>query len=234
MPRLVLISDTHNRHDFKIPDGRGTDILVHAGDLTMVGNVGEVAAVANWLKGVRVDRDYKAVVVIPGNHDWLAEKDPAMMRVLMEEAGCIYLDHKSAVVEGLRFFGSGYTPEFYNWALNVPRGPKLAKLWSQIPDDTQVLVTHGPPMGRLDACKRSDGDSAYGEYGLEQMRYKVEHVGCADLRDRIKDLKDLKLHVFGHIHRPGMEKGADGITYVNACICSERYRADHAPQVVEL
>jgi Icc-related predicted phosphoesterase len=227
--RLVFISDTHLRHDFEIPKG---DILIHAGDLTMMGSVEEVTRVSKWLKKVRVKGGFKACVVIPGNHDWMAEKDPVFMRLMIEEAGCIYLQHQPAVVEGLRFFGSGYTPRFYDWALNVDRGAKLAALWSQIPDDTQILVTHGPPKGRLDGCPRADY-SDYGTYGRQPLRYWTEHVGCADMRDRIANLKDLRIHAFGHIHRPGVEQGADGITYVNASTCDESYKAVHKPTVLE-
>lgn len=230
--KIVCISDTHLQHDFSVPEG---DLLIHAGDLTFQGDMPEIARAANWLKAIRVGGGFKEAVVIPGNHDWAAEKDPTIMRLLMEEAGCIYLDHKPAEVLGLRFFGSGYTPRFFDWALNVDRGPKLAALWAQIPDDTQVLVTHGPPMGRLDEVKRPDGDPDSMAYSLTPaVRHIMTHVGCADLRNRITQLTKLKLHVFGHIHRPGMERGADGITYVNAAICDERYRAAHAPIIVNL
>jgi Icc-related predicted phosphoesterase len=220
--RLVFISDTHNHIDFKIPKG---DILVHSGDLTMMGRVPEVVKSAEWLGKLKDSHGFKAIVLVPGNHDWLAEKEPGLMRAAMEEVGVVYLDHKAAVVEGLRFFGSGYTPRFYDWALNVDRGPKLAALWAQIPDDTQVLITHGPPMGQLDTCPARDDDGY--PNGL------TEHVGCADLRDRIKDLKDLKVHAFGHIHRPG-KTVVDGVAYFNASTCNERYKPVHEPQVFDI
>lgn len=233
MPRLVLISDHHTRHDFHIPDG---DVLVCAGDMTFNGTVPEIAKEAKWLKAIRIGGGFQHVVVTGSNHDMLAERDPAMMRLLLEEAGCIYLDHQAKEIAGIKFFGSGYTPEFgYGWALNVPRGPKLAALWRQIPDDTEVLVTHGPPMGRLDACRRGDGDAVYGEYGLEQVRYKVEHVGCKDLRDRITQLKKLVLHCYGHIHHEsGTEAGADGVLYCNVSICDSQYQATNKPIAVDL
>ena len=49
-----------------------------------------------------------------------------------------------------------------------------------IPHDTDVLITHGPPMAIL--------DYAHGE-----------HVGCADLWKRVTDIAP-KVHAFGHIH----------------------------------
>ena len=36
--------------------------------------------------------------------------------------------------------------KFHDWAFNLPRGGKeLREKWDMIPDDTQILVTHGPP-----------------------------------------------------------------------------------------
>jgi Icc-related predicted phosphoesterase len=230
VPRLVCVSDTHLQHDFTIPDG---DILVHAGDLTFQGTVPEVARAVNWLHGTRIGQAFKDVVVIPGNHDWLAEKDPGLIKRMMLDAGLTYLQHEPATIQGLKFFGSGYTPRFYDWALNVKRGPDIARLWAQIPEDTAVLVTHGPPHGRLDNVKESD-DSGYGDYGRPPVRYINKHVGCADLRDRIVRLKSLKAHIFGHIHRPGMVKGADGVVYINASTCNEQYKAVHQPQLLDL
>jgi Icc-related predicted phosphoesterase len=229
--RLVLISDTHTRHDFAIPEG---DVLVHAGDLTFTGGISEISREAKWLGEVK-GRGFKNCIVVPGNHDIMAEADPVMIKTLFEEAGCIYLQHQPCTIDGLKFFGSGYTPEFGpGWALNVPRGDKLAALWSQIPEDTNVLITHGPPRGRLDECRTADAGGWGTMYG-NNMRYIIEHVGCWDLAKRITQLKQLRLHVFGHIHHQyGLEKGADGIIYANASICDPSYTASNAPHVVDL
>lgn len=231
MIRIVCISDTHLQHDFILPEG---DILIHAGDLTFQGNVPEISMAAQWLRSIYDSKRFKHIIVVPGNHDWLAEKNPGLMRMLMEDAGCIYLDHRPTEVMGLRFFGSGYTPRFFDWALNVDRGPKLAALWEQIPEDTQVLVTHGPPAGVLDTVRRPRGERDnmnFSSVSKDQLR--DAHVGCDDLANRTKRLKDLKLHVFGHVHAPGVVYG-EKITYVNAATCNERYKAAHAPIVIEL
>jgi len=230
--KIVCISDTHTRHDFRIPDG---DLLIHAGDLTFQGSLEEIAKEARWLKAVRVGGGFKAAVVIPGNHDWLAEKDPAAMRHLVEEAGCVYLQHQTAEVLGLKIFGSGFTPRFFDWALNADRGEPLRRLWAQIPDDVQILVTHGPPRGILDVVKRPFGAADDEDYSFSRPGRELldTHVGCSDLADRVAQLKDLKLHVFGHIHKPGIEIH-DGVTYCNAAICDESYRAAHAPAVIEI
>ena len=39
-------------------------------------------------------------------------------------------------------------PEFYGWGFNLARGGPLLEKWNMIPDDTDVLITHGPPIGK--------------------------------------------------------------------------------------
>lgn len=228
--RIVAISDTHLQHDFQIPEG---DILVHSGDLTFVGSIEEMTRAARWLWAVKLDRGFKDVIVICGNHDWLGEKDPVLTRLLFEERKITYLDQQAAVVQGLRFYGAPHTPRFFDWAFNVDRGPALEKIWSRIPDDTQILVTHGPPWGRLDVVNRPLGEMDNPNYGSNFWLEKT-HVGCQDLARRIQQLKDLKLHCFGHIHAAGREVSADGVTFVNASVCNEKYRAFYPPQVIDI
>ena len=106
----------------------------------------------------------------------------------------------------LKIYGSPWQPEFCGWAYNLPRGQALADKWAMIPDDTDILVTHGPPAGIL------DGD-----------------LGCLNLRRRVDEL-NLKLHVFGHIHYSWGVMG----NYVNASICNDMNIPIHDPIVMEV
>lgn len=48
-------------------------------------------------------------------------------------------------MEGYSIYGSPWQPEFCNWGFNLDRGEPLRKVWSKIPDKTEILITHGPP-----------------------------------------------------------------------------------------
>ena len=229
MTRIVCIADTHLQHEFELPDG---DILVHAGDLTFSGDVPEIAKAAAWLGQLR--SRYRHMVVIAGNHDWLFQRDPATARLLLEEKNIIYLHDQAAELCGLKFWGTPYTPEFCGWAFNVRRGAALAEVWARIPDDTQVLVTHGPPLGYWDDVRRHDVQSHYGEYGVENDHVRTEHVGCADLRARVQRLRHLRLHIFGHVHRPGLEYDSLGTRFCNASVINHDYQYRYPPQVIDL
>ncbi len=205
--RVVCISDTHSRHgELAMPPG---DILVHAGDLTEIGAEEDVVEFDRWLGR----QPYRHRIVIAGNHDFLFEREPERARRLITNA--VYLQDEGIEIEGLRFWGSPWQPWFYDWAFNLPRGESLAAKWRLIPSGTDILVTHGPPLGILDATARG------------------ESVGCADLLDAVRRLRP-RLHVFGHIHEGYGVEIAAGTTFVNACSCDLLYRAINPPIVVEI
>ena len=143
---------------------------------------------------------------------------------MCEDEGIKVLHQEGIEVEGLKIWASANSPAFCNWAFNVDR-LEIAKYWAEIPDDTHVLITHGPPMGILDGVERFNG---------KLCEFEIEHVGCYDLRNRISQLKQLKLHVFGHIHEGYGKLQVGDITYVNASNCTKHYRPTNPPITVEL
>lgn len=211
MTKIVCISDTHCKlRNVNVPDG---DILIHAGDLTFRGTVTEISQELRELE--RITRRFKAVCIINGNHDWLGEYSPSLMKQMCDDIGVTYLLDSWTIVEGLVIYGSPWQPEFCDWAFNLPRGPELAAKWALIPDKVDILITHGPPAKMLDLCP--DGS----------------RVGCEDLFKRVVEVKP-KLHVFGHIHHSYGMQQFNGTTFVNASICTEQYKPINIPIVVEL
>lgn len=210
--RIVIMSDTHGLHD-RIPPVPDGDVLVHAGDLTTIGTLEQVDAALRWL--ARLPHRHK--VIIAGNHDFAFEQQAAAAEAIIPP-GINYLRNSGVTIDGIRFWGSPYQPEFFDWAFNLPRGERLARVWANIPQDVQVLVTHGPPFGILD-----------------QVNWQpARHEGCEDLRRRVAVLPDLRLHAFGHIHENYGTVEIDGCTYVNASICTLAHQPANAPIVVDL
>ena len=231
MPRLVLISDTHLAEP-DLPDG---DILIHAGDLTFKGRPEELSRQCYWLKK-HVTR-YKAVLLIPGNHDWGFQTDYSLYKHQFKKDGITVLNDDGVEVEGIKFWGSPITPFFCDWAFN--RHPEdIGRHWDMIPDDVQVLITHGPPHGILDGVPSHEKIKIGYDKHYRPMYAKkftdVRHVGCPTLLERIKELKQLKLHVFGHVHEGYGEAEHFGVKFVNASIMDEDYRPVNRPIVVEI
>lgn len=219
--KIACISDTHCQHNaVDVPE---CDILIHAGDFSYVGKPIDVIELDFWFGKLKQSGKVKEIVAIAGNHDWICEKDPSLAASLFKN--CIYLNEQPVEVMGLKFFGSPIQPWFCNWAFNRRRGKEIARHWAKIPDDTQVLVTHGPPWGILDQVWDQPYNKLTGP----------DHLGCLELTKKIEQLKQLKLHVFGHIHGSnGVQTDTNGVVYVNAAICSEEYKPIQKVHVVEI
>ncbi len=175
--KVVCFSDTHQRHRLvNVPDG---DILIVAGDFCLDGVHPEAASFANWLK----DLPHKHKVVIAGNHDHIFQQDRQLAEGEFGE-GVHYLLDRTVEIEGLSIYGAPWTPPYNNTDSFIKeRGEEIRQHWDLIPDDTDILITHGPPYGVLDA--NAEGILC----------------GCMDLFDAALRVRP-QLHVFGHIH-PG-------------------------------
>jgi Icc-related predicted phosphoesterase len=211
--RVCAISDVHEKWaDLKIPN---CDLLVVAGDLTYTGDYGKISEFNGWCYGLQ-DRDVvKEVVVIAGNHDLTAQKDPKTFRELLCDV--TYLEDEEYEWNGLRIYGSPWTPSFFreSWVFNADRGPEIRGYWNCIPENLDILITHGPP------------------YGVRDNTPRGERVGCWDLREVILAKKP-RVHICGHIHH-GYGMGMLGTTLVvNASSCTERYKAENTPLVIDL
>jgi len=216
MTKFVCISDTHNPYpDILLPDG---DILLHSGDFSNYGSTKEVRHFLKWFESQR----HKHKVFIAGNHDWKAEREPDEFKMLCKELApsCHYLQDSGVELEGWKIWGSPVQPYFYNWAFNRHRGSDIQRHWDMIPDDTEILLTHGPAFEKLD--KVMDGTNQ----------------GCLNLTQTIKNrLTKLQLHTFGHLHLEGCTSMVDnGVIYVNASVVDEEYinRPAEQIQVIEL
>jgi Icc-related predicted phosphoesterase len=210
--RIVLVSDTHCvAHPTELPEG---DMLVHAGDLCLRGNMEELDKATAWLMSLR--KQFKQILVIAGNHDWPLVRDPDIGQRMMRDRGLTYLQDAGVTIEGIKFWGSPWTPTFFNWAFMQPRGGAIAGKWSLIPEDTDVLITHGPPYGILDPGIQAD------------------HVGCESLMTQLTYRIHPKLHVFGHLHDGYGQTQEMGTLFTNASLLDDSYRPVHEPVVVDM
>ncbi|CAI6332983.1 unnamed protein product [Periconia digitata] len=173
---VVCLSDTHNSQPSDIPTG---EILIHAGDITQAGTLKEIQTSIDWLNSL----PHPNKVLIAGNHDIILDhsrRTPDSNDALINWGDVVYLNASSTVLScdngrELKIYGCPLTPRHGNWAFQYPRDQDVWE--SKIPDDTDILITHGPPKGHLDAG----------------------HLGCKYLLDELWRRKP-RLHVFGHIH----------------------------------
>lgn len=207
--KLVCLSDTHGLHDkiCDIPDG---DVLIHAGDCTNSGSDLGFFKFISWYKRL----PHLNKILIAGNHDWIFQEDPVLIEKTCRENNIHYLCDSSVVINGVVFYGSPYTPMFCDWAFMLSE-QELERRWSNIPKETNVLITHGPAFGILDRVLRG------------------EYVGSKALKKRCCQLPNLKLHVFGHIHEAYGVVSRKNITHINVSICTVRYSPSNSCVVFE-
>jgi len=217
--KILAISDTHNQHN-NIPskylenaDG-SIDTIIHSGDMTSRGYIAEVVAFLQWY----TDLPFKNKILIAGNHDFYFEQaKPEVIKALLAKyPNIIYLNDTGCEIDGIKIWGSPVQPWFYNWAFNR-LGPAICKHWDLIPLDTNILITHGPVKGYLDMTMQGDV------------------TGCPYLLEKISELKNLKLHVAGHIHEGyGRVDFPDGCVFVNASVLNHRYEMQNRPIIIEI
>jgi Icc-related predicted phosphoesterase len=206
--KVVMISDTHSAHrKVNLPKG---DILIHAGDLcnslgtNSVQMVNHIRDCDDWFG----EQEFEKVICVAGNHDFPFEEG-----VINTMKNAIYLENQHYVYKGIKFFGSPYQLPFYG-AFNANED-NLKEMYDKVDDDTDVIISHGPPYGILDAASMDHAGSIAFKY----------------LLDRVNP----KLVVFGHIHGSYGKIEYNGIHCFNASQAGKSWtHMEKSPWVFEL
>ena len=91
---------------------------------------------------------------------------------------------------------------------------RQSRHYARIPEDTDILITHSPAYGILDF---DDGIN----YGSEEILSKLPEL-------------NLKVHLFGHIHRQHGITKQNGIIFSNGAIMNDDYSKLITPNIIEL
>ena len=216
--RIIAISDTHNGYN-KLTQQlidlyqSENDILVHCGDMTERGSVDELNNINSWFG----ELPYKYKIAISGNMDGIG-LDKQHIDGYKIFTNAVYLQHQSLEIpdlgsNGFKIFASPYTPEFVGgFQLYSEKESRLK--WQDIPNDIDLLISHGPPYNILDSTSRgmSIGDK----------------VLMNEINQRIKP----KAVLFGHVHASFGQTEVDGIQYVNAAQFNGIYSGDSSVKPV--
>lgn len=159
-----------------------------------------------WLEGA--NDKYAAVIGIAGNHDFVFEKEPILESI--EPLPWIYLEDYGVEVFGIKFWGTPWVPNLAYWAFCANDAGLRARA-ALIPNDIDVLVTHGPPYGVLDHVRGAG---------------PVGDVSIAEAVERIQP----KAVICGHIHE---QHGQEGGVF-NVSLLDDRYEMVYPPTVIEL
>ncbi len=195
MIRTILhLSDTHGLHrDLgNLPDA---DVIVHSGDFTMDGTENEVFDFIEWFSGL----PHRYKLFVAGNHDVCLYQ--AQLEGL--PANMFYLYYSGVDIEGIYFYG---IPLFMADILSGSYEKGIAR----IPFQTDILITHQPPLGILDVSRNV-------------------HWGNPNLLNQVSRIIP-KYHFFGHVHNAyGIEKLNTTIC-VNASLINDQHKIVYNPK----
>jgi Icc-related predicted phosphoesterase len=225
--RIVATSDLHGT----LPEVPPCDVLIVAGDICPVSMPHDPATQHGWL-----DTNFRAwlmeeatvkaphVIGIAGNHDFVfeAKEHP-------RDLPWTYLQDSGCEIGGLKFWGTPRVPKLRRWAFyGLDSGPggqgeahisPLSYHFDKIPDDTDVLITHGPAKGVGDHVPEGVGGAGPGG----------EHCGAKALREAVLRVRP-RLHVWGHIHEGhGRYLTSAGTEGANVALLDGSYAAVHKP-----
>lgn len=200
---ILHLSDTHGQHKNlkSLPEA---DVIVHSGDFTFSGSEEEAYDFMNWFCNL----PYKHKIFIAGNHDMCmygADHIDGLSRNVH------YLYNNSVVIDGIKFYG---IPMFMEDCMDG----NLDVFINNIPDDTDVLITHMPPKGTCDLANYGKGP---------------EHRGNATLAELLKKLHPT-CHLFGHEHDAYGKTIKENVIYSNACVVDSRYNLINNPTIINI
>lgn len=220
MVNILPISDIHGQPhvlDYILEDidPDSYDIITCSGDVWEGTSSGGVYKWVNFQKAIG-----KPIVMIQGNHDFWSSS-------AFDQVDDIHLLHNELYeFNGVKFFGTPYTVNFMNWN-HMSDEDSLYEMWNKlIPENLDVLLSHGPPYGYGDNCNQP----VYGNTAESRL-------GSKALKEVILN-KNPKYCIFGHIHSGDRRTIMDnGTICLNVSCLDEAYKFgvfNPYPEVVEL
>jgi Icc-related predicted phosphoesterase len=186
-------------------------MIIHGGDVSGRGAEGDVMDFIDWFCSL----DCRYRIFIAGNHDFHLERTSASTIQRLLHGNAYYLCDSGIEIEGLKFWGSPISPFYHNWAFNRIRGQDIMRHWALIPDDTDVLITHGPPAGILDLTAGG------------------VHAGCEDLLQTVRRIRP-RYHLFGHIHEAYGKFSTHTATFINGSVLDFNHQPANRPVIIRL
>ena len=173
-----------------------------------------------WINGLPFKTHWSKVVMTWGNHDFYGEKcseEDMFMLERLTNFRLRILRHNSYEfefpvsdgIDSLKIFGTPYCGQFGRWAF-MDDDETLRHLFTEIPDDTDILISHDSP-------------NVYGLGDITQGYWKQSGTGNRVLYGHVLRVHP-KLFVCGHFHSGNHQlQNIDGIYMANVSYINEDY-----------
>ena len=211
--KIVATSDIHGQ----LPKISECDLYIIAGDVCPIICDQDLPRSTDWLRNKFMPYlrqvPAKDTVWIAGNHDFVLEHYPwitnDLRRMGKGDGKAFYLQDEELWYSGVTIYGTPWTPHLPRWAFPA-EGEKAEEIYKGIPDDLDILISHGPPHGYSDRVSWAG------------------HVGSDELLAVCKEKKPKRV-ICGHIHEGFGTYPADWGTVYNVSHNNEYYEPVNAP-----
>jgi Icc-related predicted phosphoesterase len=171
-----------------------------------------------WAQEIKVDK----ILLIAGNHDFFFYNSH-LQRIhnLIKDTKIVYLENDVFEYQGKVFYGTPYCKQFGNWAF-MRDDETLEIIFSNIPNNVDVLITHDAPFGCSDICEQ---DVSWNSH---------THIGNIPLKEAVLK-KQPKFLIHGHLHTSNHELEILGGTQVYCVsLLDEHYKHTYKPLIFEI
>ena len=237
--KICAISDIHGT----LIDVPECDILCICGDILPLDIQRNQNRSIAWLAGPfqkwALNAPCKYVIMIWGNHDFIGEtwhrgglegweqEEILFQNDMGPDPKLHILQDETFTAMGINFYGTSWCPSLKGWAF-YGDSETLTDKFSNIPTNTDVLLTHCPPK--------------FGQQGivLQQNNWNfLSNFGCEELQEAIEKkfaVKSTTTYILsGHIHSGNhCEEVNGGLVYRNVSIKDENYEPVYLPKTFSI
>lgn len=236
-------------HGYLPSDITECDIVCICGDIIPTYIQNDPIKCITWLAGPfqtwALNLPCKNVILIWGNHDFIGQElykqyafhDRKSINRGLEgyEQSSFLFDSDSEYkirilldsevkLNGIKFYGTSWCPELRNWAFFQSKDDLIDKFYN-IPEDTDILLTHCPPKFGTQGVVLDKNNWSY-----------LKDFGCEELQTMIKFKLNEGMHLVlsGHIHSGNHNtENNENIHYRNVSIKDENYEVNYQPYYFE-
>lgn len=234
--KIIAFSDIHANFSKSIK--KEIDSIIENNDIEVIICAGDFSSNnINFYSFLEYFNSFnvKNKIIVAGNHDIdLTNQNSSMNKHIMKEMNIIYLEDSEVIIDGIKFYGTPWTPTFMNWAF-MKDDLELSNIFDNIPEDTDVLISHGPPYGILDETKiiEKKRKSIYNNFDYK-IKETIKSVGSISLLEEVNKRKNIKYHIFGHVHTGYGYKNIENKNFYNVSLLNDFYKFQNPPTLIEI
>jgi Icc-related predicted phosphoesterase len=225
--KICAFSDMHGQLNFKVEP---CDIVLICGDIIPLNIQGNTTSSEKWLVETFIpwcnNLPCEKVVFIGGNHDFLMQRHPDRIRLLLQgQDKIVYLDCEVFEYKGKTIFGTPWCKPFGRWAFmeSYEEQDRRYARYLDIIGNIDILMSHDAPYGVSDVLLQEDCLWADGS-----------HIGNESLR-KLLDAAKPTIHVFGHLHSCEHNKtDHNGTSVYCVSLLNENYEMVYEPLYIEI